>query len=373
LGRCPLDRYADFRKLRVNANRALRIVRNIWRATAVELPINVFFEAPNIARMAAILHEGRPILAADFVRLRDGDETMPLFLFAGGVGVLLELEDLVRALDYPGVIYGIPFSGLDGVGPILKTVELEAARSCAIIRRLKGSGPFCLVGYSFGGITALEIARRLRDMGDDGFVGMIDSAQNDHAWPLDVWLGFILRKLGRKLLKVFARLPATAMRHHSRAGAASAEADPVASEQRPRGTQLEFRFRDPTKPDYPYYHPYWRGGYPPNYGEVAKNVCRLRGLHMPEQYDGNVTFFASIGGDPLVCDPRQVWPAFLPNAEWVCVPGNHLSMIVGRNAAALAREISSRLKQLIVTSPQAHQSPEEADQRFTVCESEVLA
>jgi thioesterase domain-containing protein len=356
LGRGPVDRDSDYRTLRVNPNRALRIIHNIWSATSIELPINIFFEAPTVRQMARALCDDRRQLAApDLVCLRSGDQnTPPLFLFPGGVGVLIELMDLAQALDYRGAIYGIAFSGLDGVGPVYDRIEQEAARSLAIMRRLQPNGPYRMIGYSFGGITALETARKIRQQrGEEAFLCLLDTAQNDHAWPLRVWLPFMLRKIAAKLKKMKYRRPAQKNPHEY-----------SENPQPPRGTQLEFRFRNPNHPNYPYYHPYWRGNYPPFYGQVAQNACRMRGRYMPSRYDGKAFFFASAGGDSLVCDPLRVWPKYLPNAEWTRVPGNHLSMILGRNAVFLAAEISRRLDQTLTAAPDSAPTETAHTRRF---------
>jgi len=113
---------------------------------------------------------------------------------------------------------------------------------------------------------------------------------------------------------------------------------------RRRGAQLSYRFRDPRDPDYPFYSPYWTEDHTPNYSRVGEHVCRMKGFYKPSRYDGRVYFFVSAGGDPLACHPRQVWPKYLPNAEWVPIPGNHINSMFGRYAARLASEISERLK-----------------------------
>jgi thioesterase domain-containing protein len=337
LRRKSVDRDAHFRHIGMSSNRAMQIVREIWWATGIDLPVNVFYTAPTIRRMAAAILDGSALIAPDLVRLRDGDDSAPLFLFPGGGGVLFELDDLATALDWPGTIYGIPFSGLDGIGPFHDRFEQEAARSLAIIRRVQKTGPYRLAGYSIGGITALETARLIRQEGEDRiFLGLLDAPQNDHSWPLRVWLGFILRKLARRLGKSRSLLPA-------RAATSSDKRD---IHPRRRGTQLEYRFRNPNNPDYPYYAPYW-GPYPtPNYGRVGANACRMKGFYTPRRYDGQVFFFASARGDPLACDPKAVWPKYLPRAEWISVPGNHLSMLLGRNAVRLAAEITEQMKQV---------------------------
>jgi thioesterase domain-containing protein len=351
LRRKSVDRDTGYWTLGMNANRAAHIIRDIWSATSIELPVNVFFEAPTIRRMAAAIYDGSGLVAPDLVRLRDGNEDAPLFLFPGGVGVLIDLTDLVRALDYPGVVYGIPFSGLDGIGPIYDRIETEAARSLRIIRRVQQTGPYRLIGYSLGGITALETARLILKEGDEtAFLGLLDSPQNDHSWPFKVWLAFILRKILRKLetapreMLQRIRMPRTPNKPSTR--------KPDIINPRRRRTRIEFRFRNPHNPDYPYYSPDWVGNYTPKYSRCVANTCRMKGFYMPSRYDGKLYFFASTpGGVPLgCCDPEEVWPKYLPNAEWIRLPGNHLSMMIGRHAVLLAGEISERLKQVAPAS-----------------------
>jgi thioesterase domain-containing protein len=72
----------------------------------------------------------------------------------------------------------------------------------------------------------------------------------------------------------------------------------------------------------------------------------MKGFYMPTHYDGKAFVFASMGGNPKVCDPEKVWPRYLPNAKWIRVPGNHLSVLTGRHAVRLAQEISKCLKQV---------------------------
>jgi thioesterase domain-containing protein len=339
LRRKSVDRDDHFRHIGMSSNRAMQIIREIWWATGIDLHVNFFYTAPTIRQMAAGIQDASAFVAPDLVRLRNGDDSAPVFLFPGGAGVLFELDKLATAIDWPGTIYGIPFSGLDGIGPFHDRFEQEAARSLAVIRRVQKTGPYRLVGYSIGGVTALETARLIRQDGEDRiFLGLVDAPQNDHSWPLRVWLGFILRKLARRLGKSWSPLPART---------ATSASDKRDIHPRRRGTQFEYRFRNPCNPDYPYYAPYWGSYHTPNYGRVAANACRMKGFYTPRGYDGQVFFFASAGGDPLACDPQAVWPKYLPRAEWIRVPGNHLSMLIGRNAVRLAAEITERMKRVV--------------------------
>ena len=173
------------------------------------------------------------------------------------------------------------------------------------------------------------------------FLGLIDTPQNDHSWPLRIWLAFMLRKILRK-----AKLLLGARRSSGKPLPSRVDINP-----RRRGTQFEYRFRNPNNPNYPYYCPYWVAHHTPKYNRVAENACRMKGFYTPSRYDGKAFVFASIGGDPSVCDPEQVWPKYLPNAKWIRVPGNHLSVLIGRNAVRLAGEISECLKQVAPAKP----------------------
>ncbi|HEX4183061.1 MAG TPA: thioesterase domain-containing protein [Caulobacteraceae bacterium] len=337
LRRKSVDRDTDFRTLGMNSNQIMQVIADLWLATSRELPVNAFFEVRTIRRMAASIRDGSAFIALDLVLLRSGEESIPLFLFPGGPGNLAELVDLVHALEYPGAVYGIAFSGLDGVEPFYDRIEAEAARALSIIRETQPSGPVRLVGYSVGGITALETARLLREHGETAFVSMIDTSQNDHLWPYTVWVAVLLRKYIHQSRKQLRLLTTPKVFN------AIAKGKPPTGPRR-RGTQFTYRFRNPHDPDYPYYSPYWSSAHPPNYTRVGANVCRMKGFYKPSLYDGEVFFLVSAGGDKLTCSPKQVWPKYLPRAEWISVPGNHLSIMVGRHAARLAREISERLR-----------------------------
>jgi hypothetical protein len=172
---------------------------------------------------------------------------------------------------------------------------------------------------------------------------------------LRVGLGFVGRKLATRLGKLRFSRPA----HPATPAPEKRDINPPR-----RGTQLEFRFRNPNNPDYPYYAPYWLSYHTPNYSRVAANALRMKGFYTPRRYDGQVFFFASTRGEPLVCcDPQAVWPKYLPRAKWIRLPGDHHSILLGRKAVRLAAEITEQMKQvappnLAIPRP-AHAVPKE--------------
>jgi thioesterase domain-containing protein len=83
-------------------------------------------------------------------------------------------EALARELgDRPICLIGAPEGG-DDLLPhrVDEWVELKLS----VFRRLPVGPPYCLIGWSFGGILALELARRLEAEGAEvSYVGMIDT------------------------------------------------------------------------------------------------------------------------------------------------------------------------------------------------------
>ena len=65
--------------------------------------------------------------------------------------------------DYP--FYGLQSQGLDGKQPYLTCIEDMAAHYVEEIRAAQPEGPYYLGGYCMGGTVAYEIARRLREDG----------------------------------------------------------------------------------------------------------------------------------------------------------------------------------------------------------------
>ena len=338
-GKTP-DLDTPYWKLGINANRALQIFQHIWLNAGIDLPVNLFVEAPTIRKMAGRLHDGSALLTQSLVRMRDGDERLPpLFLFPGGGGFLHELTDYACALEVPGIVYGVPSAGMDGTDPIYCKYEDEAARAAALIQDAQETGPYFLAGYSMGGCAALETARILKNQGKTVHLILLDTGLNDHSWPFKVWTRFMIKKVTSK------------MKAKSKAAAPAApekvEGSISAGIPRRRGSQIQFRFRNANRREYPYYSMYWQPNHTPKYSRVRENAIRMKGLYKPAPYDGEVIFFLSNGGDVLSCSPLEVWPRYLRNIEWVNVPGTHSSMLLGRYARHVAAETSTRVTKLI--------------------------
>jgi thioesterase domain-containing protein len=99
------------------------------------------------------------------------------------------------------------------------------------IKAHQPTGPYRLCGYSFGGLVAFEMARRLEQSGDEvGFVGLFDTMMSPRQWPLRAWLpilgGRIALLRGKARLGTVRSLPARNLRVAANAVIASARYRP---------------------------------------------------------------------------------------------------------------------------------------------------
>jgi thioesterase domain-containing protein len=82
-------------------------------------------------------------------------------------------------MTYSGAVIGIQARGLAGQDSPHSTVEAMAEEYLREIKRWQPDGPYYLCGYSFGGLVAFEMARRLLQSGDKvGLVALFDTRIN---------------------------------------------------------------------------------------------------------------------------------------------------------------------------------------------------
>jgi len=324
-----------------NINKLLNFVKNFYDDTGIELDVNSFFLWNSASELATAIENKQHRRVPKLIRLRPGDEDRPLLLFAGGVSCFMEVKWLLEGLDYDGAVYGMCLSRFEAPHSAPATVAHEVSACLAELAKNEISGPVKLLGYSFGGIVALELSKGLAACGQKvDFLGLIDTNQSEHAWPFPVWLQVV----GRKILARFQKTAVSVSPFQAEARTAHAR-----QPKRPRRSFIQklnpilFRFYDPRSETYPELAPEFVDGHPPDYDHRGRQLLRMRGLYRPGHYDGPLVFYRATGGLPHRCDARKVWSPFLPAAEWIDIRGNHISAIYGKNGIALGRDIASKL------------------------------
>ena len=165
--------------------KAITFMMDLERALGLELSLTLIMEAPKFGGLCEALREHRTTRYVPLVSLKPGDGLPPVFLIPGIGGNVAGFFPMTRRMTYPGAVIGIQARGLDGQEPPHATVEAMAADYLREVKARQPDGPYYLCGYSFGGLVAFEMARRLWESGDEvALVGLFDTMMSPLRWPL---------------------------------------------------------------------------------------------------------------------------------------------------------------------------------------------
>ena len=115
---------------------------------------------------------------SSLVPIRPFGSAPPLFFIHGVGGVVPDYGNLLDKLDPAHPVYGIRSQAFDSAAPALTSLEEIAAYHLREIRRILPRGPYCFIGFSFGGMVAYEMAQQLLEQDEKApFIGMIDSCE----------------------------------------------------------------------------------------------------------------------------------------------------------------------------------------------------
>jgi amino acid adenylation domain-containing protein len=119
---------------------------------------------------------GRSAGGPSLVRLHDGEAGPSLFCIHGLGGHVAVFVPLARQLRPERPVYGLQAQGLALDQQAHHRIEDMASYYVDEIRSLQPQGPYLLAGWSMGGLIALEVARRLNDVGQRvGLLAMLDT------------------------------------------------------------------------------------------------------------------------------------------------------------------------------------------------------
>jgi thioesterase domain-containing protein len=101
-----------------------------------------------------------------WVELKAGNRQPPVFMVAGGGGSVGDIAELAKYIETGHSLYGIRATSTGGNSKPFERIEDIAQTHLNAITEMQPHGPYILMGYSMGGLIALEMAQRLGQNGD---------------------------------------------------------------------------------------------------------------------------------------------------------------------------------------------------------------
>ncbi|MEU6347053.1 SDR family NAD(P)-dependent oxidoreductase [Streptomyces sp. NPDC046977] len=256
------------------------------------------------------------------------DHRAPLFLFHPAGGPTSVYRPLVQLLAGDRPVYGL--ERLDSA----TTMEDKARHYQRVMRDLWPSGPYHMLGWSFGGCLAYEVARQLDQDGQEpGFLGLIDTILPAALPGLDSqqllidrferFVQYIEATYGRRV-----RLPYQELASVSD----DEQIDVVLREVAAAGCEMSPAIVEHQRTSY--------------------LDARVGERYRPRPYAGPTVLYRAQDPQPLTTalDPRYLrqeadlgWASLCPALQIVLVTGDHLSMIDPPHVAIVARHLNATL------------------------------
>ena len=189
LGLEKVSAYDNFFDLGGHSLTATRLIARLRSAFSIDLPLRSIFQDPTIAGFAGRIrcdastntysYAGQNQQWTCLVPAQPRGSRIPLFLVAGYQGpddTLLVLSRIIPHLGPDQPVYGFKPRWIEGNQQGYSSVNEAAHEFIAELRMIQPKGPYMLGGHCVGGVVALEMARQLREEGDEvGLLALIDT------------------------------------------------------------------------------------------------------------------------------------------------------------------------------------------------------
>jgi thioesterase domain-containing protein len=305
---------------------AIQLFSEIAQVSGRELAPVTIYCAPTIASLAAVLDEPSAPRFPPLLLLKPGIQAPPVFLAHGLGGTAMDFFQLVKHIQSEHPLYGMQAKGTDGVDEPFDRIEDLAQFHLDAIRELQPHGPYFLVGYSLGGLVALEMAQRLTEMGEKiALLAMLESYPHARFLTLRQ-RATIGTRMALNRASTVGRLPV---------------GDAISYIIHPSDRRL-YVSRD-GKGTAPIQLPVG-ASFTPTMQRARDSAYRSLVRYRPQFYNGTIKFVRAEVVSNFPDDPAAVWSSLASNFQVETVPGDHLG-ILGTHFESLASVISRYLCQ----------------------------
>jgi acetoacetyl-CoA synthetase len=325
LGRPSIGIDDNFFDVGGNVQSADLLFAEIARECGRELPSAIIFHAPTIAALASALEQPTLPRYSPFFALTKGKRQPPI-LMVHALGGRATFTKLAKHIHTEHPIYGIQAKGIDGREEPFERIEDMAHFYLGALKELQPQGPYILIGYSFGGLVALEMAQRLSEDGKEiGLLVLIDTYPHPRYMSARQRLRLGLQRSRRRLSKMRS-IPLDESIPYFLDGVKRRLRISAAHHNTPlEGSRLSLAHTTL---------------------QVQAKAYLALASYRPRPYSGKIKFVKNEGDWFFPVDPMPVWADLAPDFEVATVPGNHRDMITTQSeslAALLTRYLEGAL------------------------------
>ncbi len=186
LGLHDIGLHDNFFELGGHSLKAVVLRQAILDQLGVEMPIAALFEDGTPAALAERVRTHEQAVPPALLALSSGPSgRAPLVLIHEVSGGVLEYLDLAHLVGQERPVYGLVAPGYESDEIPLSSVTALAERYAQAVTEAFAPGPYSLVGWSFGGLVAFELARILEARGERvAFLGLLDAHPFGYGMPL---------------------------------------------------------------------------------------------------------------------------------------------------------------------------------------------
>ncbi|KAG0223092.1 hypothetical protein BGW42_006104 [Actinomortierella wolfii] len=168
-----IGRHDNFFNLGGHSLLAMRMIAIVRSQLGLELNLKTLFVSPTIAELATVLAHNSSGTSNHhddeynvLLPIRTRGSRSPLFCIHPGVGLSWMYVGLIKHLNPEQPLYGLQARGFDGTTAKATSMTEMTLDYIAQIRRVQPHGPYNLLGWSFGGSVAHNMAVELERQGE---------------------------------------------------------------------------------------------------------------------------------------------------------------------------------------------------------------
>ncbi|MDQ1592737.1 MAG: hypothetical protein QOG71_3364 [Pyrinomonadaceae bacterium] len=155
---------------------AVRLMAQVRKQFGRDLPLDTLFKGATVESLAAIIRQETAPHWSPLVAIQPAGAQPPLFFVHPAGGNIISYVALARRLGSDQPFYALQARGLDGRDEPFARLEEMAAYYVDAVRSVQPDGAYLLGGWSLGGVVAFEMARQIRELGQEvALLALLDS------------------------------------------------------------------------------------------------------------------------------------------------------------------------------------------------------